>query len=50
MVALRTVASIYAVYRIARVSAPKINRTWKPVAAPFMLTITMFTLINIGMF
>lgn len=50
IVVLGTIASLYAVYRIARLNAVKINRSWKPLAAPFLLTIAMFMVINIGMF
>ena len=50
IVALGTIASLYAVYRIAKLNAVKINRSWKPLAAPFLLTIAMFMVINIGMF
>ena len=50
IVALGTIASFYAVYRIAKVNALKINHSWKPIAFPFLLMITMFMVINVGMF
>ena len=50
ILALGSVASLYAVYRIAKLNSVKINRSWKPLAAPFLLTVTMFLVINIGMF
>jgi ferredoxin len=48
IVALGAVASFYAVYRIAKVN--KGTRSWQSTAIPFMLTILMFTAINVGMF
>ncbi len=50
IVALGAIASLYAVYRIAKFNALKINRSWKLLAAPFLVTITMFMVINIGAF
>ncbi len=50
IIALGTIASLYAVYRIAKFNAVKINRSWKTLAIPFLLTITMFMVINVGMF
>lgn len=50
ILALGAVASLYAVYRIAKINALKINRSWKPLATPFVLTVTMFMFINVGMF
>ncbi len=50
IMALGTIASLYAVYRIAKVNAARINHSWKLLATPFLITITMFMVINIGMF
>lgn len=50
IMALGAIASLYAVYRIAKVNTLKINRSWKALATPFLITIIMFIVINIGAF
>ena len=50
IVALGTVASFYAVYRNAQVNTVKISRSWNAIALPYLLMITMFMVINVGMF
>lgn len=50
ILALGAAASFYAVYRIALLNAGKINRSWSKLATPFVLTVAMFFIINVGMF
>lgn len=48
IIALGAIASLYTVYRIAKVKSGM--RSWQSTAVPFLLMIVMFTVINTGMF